>query len=71
MAYTVIARYDGNARNSAEFASLPKAKAWAKTQIMEGGRTCNNASIYGDDYGFKSLHASLCNGRMRWSASKL
>jgi hypothetical protein len=67
--FTVITRNGSNAVDSFETPSLIKAKAWGKAQLKNWN--VNNASIFSDGYNFKSLHASVTNGVVRWKASKI
>ena len=69
--YTVITRYDSEARNCETFRTLAKAKAWGKAQLEIGWRV-NNASLFSSESSFKTLHASWeKEGKVRWMASKL
>jgi hypothetical protein len=68
--FTVIARYNSAAVDSFECETLPQAKTWGKEQLQMHYRV-NNASIFSEDYNFKTLHASLTRGVVRWKASKL
>jgi hypothetical protein len=67
--FTVIARFNNQALSSFECDTLVKAKAWGKEKLFLFG-SYNNASIFSDDYNFKTLHASYTKGRVVWKSSK-
>jgi hypothetical protein len=68
--FTVVVRNNSDGRDTATFITLSKAKEWGASQLKSFARNVNNATIYSDDYNFKSLHASLTDGRVRWQAAR-